>query len=107
MLRDGRWKYIAAPRPELYDLRQDPTEAHNLVAAEPARATALRTALEARLRSERASVETSPAGVGVPADLLEKLGAPATWGPGALCRGPRQAPTRRTRSRSTRRSTGS
>lgn len=27
---DGRWKYVAAPRPELYDLREDPSEGHDL-----------------------------------------------------------------------------
>lgn len=31
--RVGEWKYIAAPKPELYDLRSDPTEAKNLVAS--------------------------------------------------------------------------
>jgi arylsulfatase A-like enzyme/cytochrome c-type biogenesis protein CcmH/NrfG len=30
-LRDGNTKYIAAPRPELYDVEQDPGELHNLV----------------------------------------------------------------------------
>ena len=30
-LIDGGWKYIRAPKPELYDLREDPTEAKNLV----------------------------------------------------------------------------
>lgn len=30
--RVGEWKYIAAPRPELYDLRTDPAEARNIVA---------------------------------------------------------------------------
>ncbi len=29
-VRDGGWKFIAAPRPELYDLRTDPAEAHNV-----------------------------------------------------------------------------
>jgi tetratricopeptide (TPR) repeat protein len=29
-MRAGRYKLIAAPRPELYDLEQDPGEAHNL-----------------------------------------------------------------------------
>src|SRR6185503_11742210 len=29
-LRDGRWKYIQAPRPELYDLDGDPGELQNL-----------------------------------------------------------------------------
>jgi arylsulfatase A-like enzyme/Tfp pilus assembly protein PilF len=30
--RVGEWKYIAAPKPELYDLRTDPTEAKNVAA---------------------------------------------------------------------------
>lgn len=30
-LRVGEWKYIAAPRPELYDLRVDPGETRNVV----------------------------------------------------------------------------
>ena len=29
-LTSGRYKYVAAPRPELYDLQQDPEESHNL-----------------------------------------------------------------------------
>ena len=36
-LRDGKWKYIAAPRPELYDVQNDPGESRNLVALEPQR----------------------------------------------------------------------
>ena len=28
---DGRWKYVHAPRPELYDLHADPDEDHNLL----------------------------------------------------------------------------
>src|SRR5262249_50843264 len=38
--RDG-WKYIAAPRPELYDLTADPGETRNLVDDQPARAADL------------------------------------------------------------------
>jgi arylsulfatase A-like enzyme len=38
--RDG-WKYIAAPRPELYDLLRDPDEAHDVAGEVPARAAAL------------------------------------------------------------------
>ncbi len=30
-----RWKFIRAPRPELYDLRQDPTELHDVSAEHP------------------------------------------------------------------------
>lgn len=40
-IRSGGWKYIAAPQPELYDLKTDPGETRNLVAAEPARVTDL------------------------------------------------------------------
>jgi hypothetical protein len=29
-IREGRWKYIQAPRPELYDLKDDPGETRNL-----------------------------------------------------------------------------
>jgi arylsulfatase A-like enzyme/Tfp pilus assembly protein PilF len=29
-LTSGRYKFVAAPRPELYDLQQDPTESHNV-----------------------------------------------------------------------------
>jgi arylsulfatase A-like enzyme/Tfp pilus assembly protein PilF len=38
MLRDGRFKYIRAPRPELYDLRADPAEERDLVNVESGRA---------------------------------------------------------------------
>ncbi len=34
-VRDGGYKFIRAPRPELYDLRSDPRELHNLVAQQP------------------------------------------------------------------------
>lgn len=40
-VRDTRWKYIAAPNPELYDLQNDPGETHNLVAREGTRASEL------------------------------------------------------------------
>lgn len=45
MIRDRRFKYIEAPRPELYDLRQDPEEASNLAALEPERAAELAASL--------------------------------------------------------------
>ena len=75
-LRDGKWKYILAPRPELYDLDRDPGELKNLVDEEPNRARAFRSGIEQQLRLEQAArrgVE-SPAAT-VPADMLEKLGA--------------------------------
>ena len=52
VVRDGRWKYILAPRPELYDLDRDPGERQNLVATEAARAQAMRAGLTARLQQE-------------------------------------------------------
>ena len=74
-LRDGRWKYILAPRPELYDLDGDPGELKNLIDLEPARARAYRAGIEQRLRQEQATLRGGTATASVPADLLEKLGA--------------------------------
>jgi choline-sulfatase len=34
-IRTGRWKYIRAPKAELYDLEQDPGEKNNVLAAHP------------------------------------------------------------------------
>ena len=75
-LRDGRWKYILAPRPELYDLDRDPGERQNLIEQEPARARADRGGLEQHLRQEQATLHAPEAtSSSVPPDLLEKLGA--------------------------------
>src|SRR5207245_491957 len=46
-LQDDRWKFIDAPVPELYDLSNDVHEQTNLAGREPARAAALRRALDA------------------------------------------------------------
>ena len=73
-VRDGRWKFIRAPRPELYDLTRDPGEEHNLVRDEPARARALAAALDRHLLGEESMSSRPPAG-DLPADLVEKLGA--------------------------------
>jgi len=73
-VRDGRWKYILAPRPELYDLSRDPGERENLVDREPQRARAFRTGIEQQLRQERATLQGG-AVASVPPDVLEKLGA--------------------------------
>ena len=74
-LREGRFKYIQAPRPELYDLRDDPAEAKNLVGAEPSRAAAMKTALGRILDVERARSSEPSDGASIPEDLVEKLGA--------------------------------
>jgi tetratricopeptide (TPR) repeat protein len=75
-VRDGRWKYILAPRPELYDLDQDPRELHNLVERDANRARAYRSGIEQQLRREQTALRaTEPAAAAVPPDMLEKLGA--------------------------------
>ena len=55
-----RHNYIEAPRPELYDLVDDPDQQHNLIEKEPARAAELRTALAAYDRSLEAPASTDP-----------------------------------------------
>jgi arylsulfatase A-like enzyme/Flp pilus assembly protein TadD len=78
-IRDGRWKYILAPRPELYDLDRDPGEQRDLAAAEPSRAQALRAALEDHLRREQKAVQ-GDAAAAVPPELRERLGAVGYFG---------------------------
>lgn len=52
-MRRGGWKYIRAPRPELYDLRADPHELHNLYAARRDTAARLQAELERTMASCR------------------------------------------------------
>jgi arylsulfatase A-like enzyme/Flp pilus assembly protein TadD len=47
MLVDGRYKFIQAPRPELYDLERDPRERENIVDARAQQTAALRAGLNA------------------------------------------------------------
>ncbi|HUU36197.1 MAG TPA: sulfatase-like hydrolase/transferase [Vicinamibacterales bacterium] len=83
VLREGPWKYILAPRPELYDLANDPGELKNVAAAEPARARALRAALEGHLRAERErALNDAAAPPALSADVLQKLGALGYVSPG-------------------------
>ena len=58
-IRSGDWKYIAAPKPELYDLKNDPGETRNLVAEQPARAADLARQVDAI--SSRLLVAAGPA----------------------------------------------
>ncbi|MDW7759026.1 MAG: sulfatase-like hydrolase/transferase [Acidobacteriota bacterium] len=48
-LVSGGWKYIQAPRPELYDLNSDPDEERNLLDAQGPRARELKARLEKML----------------------------------------------------------
>ncbi len=75
VLREGRWKYIQAPRPELFDLATDPGERANLLEAQAPRAAAMRGALGRFLDEERKAGAASPGASAVSPELLEKLGA--------------------------------
>lgn len=71
-LRSGRYKYILAPRPELYDLRSDPRELNNLHDRNLALAGQLKQKLiEVERRYARAS--TAPARFAHDPALLERL----------------------------------
>ncbi|MEJ2369144.1 MAG: sulfatase, partial [Acidobacteriota bacterium] len=48
------WKYILAPKPELYDLAKDPGEIHNLVRKDPGETKQLKKLLQARITGVRA-----------------------------------------------------
>jgi choline-sulfatase len=74
VLRQGSWKYVLAPRPELYNLANDPHERTNRVGEEPDRAATFRKALTNFLEQERrisAGAQTRT----IPVGLLEQLGA--------------------------------
>ena len=68
-LREGSWKYVDAPRRELYDLAQDPGEQVNRASDQPARADAMAAAL--------ARLSTAPAApaAAVDAEAIERLRA--------------------------------
>jgi arylsulfatase A-like enzyme/Tfp pilus assembly protein PilF len=60
-VRDGRYKFILAPRRELYDLQSDPRETVNLVTTQASTAAALERALADLVgRSVRASGDAPP-----------------------------------------------
>ncbi len=88
VLREGSWKYILAPRPELYDLEKDPGELRNMAAEQPAKARALRAALEVHLRAERErALNDTAAPPALSADTLQKLGALGYVSPGGTAAG--------------------
>jgi choline-sulfatase len=45
-VRDSTWKYIAAPKPELYETNSDPAEQRNVAASDPQRAAQLLARVE-------------------------------------------------------------
>jgi arylsulfatase A-like enzyme/Flp pilus assembly protein TadD len=57
-LRDGRYAYVEAPEPELYDLAADPAETRNIYKAYSQRAEELRVKLEALAAAREDSAPT-------------------------------------------------
>jgi choline-sulfatase len=74
-LRDGRFKVIAAPRPELYDLERDPFEEHNLYQQRHDVADGLRRRLVALAGGTIDAYVDRGSAAAAPADLRERLAA--------------------------------
>jgi choline-sulfatase len=73
-VQDGRFKLIHAPRPELFDLQQDPREARDLAAEQPQRVATLTRALEdMERRLANAAAPTGPRALD--AETEERLAA--------------------------------
>lgn len=81
-MRNGRYKYIDAPKPELYDLTADPQENHNLYQSKRAVALELKSQFES-LVARITPKEPLPRGPVSPADVetLASLGYIGTSGP--------------------------
>ncbi len=66
----AEWKYIAAPRPELYDRAADPRELQNVIAEHPAAARELQDELDQLLTDARQRLATA---VALDERMLERL----------------------------------
>lgn len=78
-LTDGRYQYIEAPRPELYDIHDDPAQEHDVISTERRIAASMRNELAAIPKNLEKIGEVS----GEAAARLRSLGylaAPATTG---------------------------
>jgi len=71
-LRDGRFQYVDAPEPELYDLDQDPGETSNIYKSFSKRADEMRQALEAKVGEEG---EAAPERKKLDPETLQRLAA--------------------------------
>jgi arylsulfatase A-like enzyme len=86
-VRLGAYKYIEAPRPELFDLAKDPDERNDIVRSDPAQARALRAELAKLLeRFARRGPAPAPATTPQTGKLLASLGY-LSRGPGARAAG--------------------
>jgi tetratricopeptide (TPR) repeat protein len=88
-IREGAYKYIDAPHPELYNLAADPHEMIDLHGKEPARAQALRSDLQKLLAAHAPKQQASPANISprtraLLASLGYLSGGPRTAAGGAM-----------------------
>ncbi|HVC21324.1 MAG TPA: sulfatase-like hydrolase/transferase [Vicinamibacterales bacterium] len=67
-LTDSRYKYIQAPHPELYDLKRDPGELHNIVTDRPNVAQAMAGALDRMIAGSKVNTPKP-----ISADALQRL----------------------------------
>jgi arylsulfatase A-like enzyme/Tfp pilus assembly protein PilF len=74
-LTSGRYKYVAAPRPELYDLQQDPEESHNLYAERQALGDRMNQELVALEQRMSATASTPKPAVEIDPDARARLAA--------------------------------
>jgi choline-sulfatase len=73
-LVSGGWKYIQAPRPELYDLEKDPGETENLASAKAGTAAEMRKTLEETIRGSAAGPDASRSLSAEESERLRSLG---------------------------------
>jgi arylsulfatase A-like enzyme len=79
MLRDGRFKLIDLPRPELYDLDADPFESHDLSTERPSLVRGMRLQLDRITSSARRDITPArPADIAALASLGYVSGTPAS-----------------------------
>jgi arylsulfatase A-like enzyme/tetratricopeptide (TPR) repeat protein len=72
-LISGRWKYIQSPRPELYDVKNDPGEREDLVASSAGKAGELKKRLEQELLGSSAGDGSAIGRTGVRPEDQERL----------------------------------
>jgi arylsulfatase A-like enzyme len=89
-LQNGRFKLIAAPRPELYDLERDPSERRNLFGTRPDLGRAMAQRLVAMERA--ATGDPGVAESATPPEIAERLAALGYVAPGAKPAPTAQAP---------------
>jgi arylsulfatase A-like enzyme/Tfp pilus assembly protein PilF len=82
-LRDDRFAFVQAPRPEVYEFRQDPAELHDLIHTSQAVANNLRGELDNLLASMAHGPQASPASP----EVLEELKSLGYVGPTSLSSG--------------------